>query len=440
MRINLERNKNRCLSKTGPNDTDYNSTQVCRWDYDGTGEQYQILAGPVFILAYTITGIPLGFLGGSSRRCIILACCVVLGSLTTLLTGFATKYWHLVATRLSLGMVEAGCTPFASSLIADYFDEGLRASAMGVYNWGIYIGYSLSYALGNFIVDANIVGEGWRWVYWIAAIPGFVVGPLILFTVKDPVKKEERSQRVSINVPDSLKQRGLSYFVKIFLSPSLLILCLAGSVRNAGGYVWAYNTQPYFDKYYPDVNLGYWMSWIPLVGGSLGVVLGGAISDKVIKNRGLYARVWVLVFSQLFGAPFAAGALFLHPPYAFLSLIVGIVIGEMWIGVALTVVVELVPSALRTPVVAYYLFIISITAGNVPLAVPALKRATGSLRVALYLLYPGLYLATSVLFLCTLFVLKRDAERAQMRSKRDQTSPKLLGTSGSGNYGQEEKA
>jgi hypothetical protein len=97
----------------------------------------------------------------------------------------------------------------------------------------------------------------------------------------------------------SLKQGGISYIVKIFLSPSLLILCLAGSIRNAGGYVWAYNTQPYFDKYYPDVNLGYWMSWIPLVGGSMGVLLGGVISDQVIKNRGLYARVWVLVFSQV---------------------------------------------------------------------------------------------------------------------------------------------
>ena len=63
--------------------------------------------------------------------------------------------------------------------------------------------------------------------------------------------------------------------------------------------MWAYNTQPYFDKYYPDVNLGYWMSWIPLVGGSMGVLLGGVISDRVIKNRGLYARVWVLVFSQV---------------------------------------------------------------------------------------------------------------------------------------------
>ena len=99
----------------------------------------------------------------------------------------------------------------------------------------------------------------------------------------------------------SLKQGGISYIIKIFLSPSLLILCLAGSIRNAGGYVWAYNTQPYFDKYYPNVNLGYWMSWIPLVGGSVGVLLGGVISDQVIKNRGLYARVWVLVFSQVRG-------------------------------------------------------------------------------------------------------------------------------------------
>ena len=87
--------------------------------------------------------------------------------------------------------------------------------------------------------------------------------------------------------------------LKTFLQPSLLILFLAGSVRNAGGYVWAYNTQPYFNKYYPDTNVGKFMSWIPLVGGSLGVVLGGAISDRLIKDRGNYARVWVLVFSQV---------------------------------------------------------------------------------------------------------------------------------------------
>ena len=86
---------------------------------------------------------------------------------------------------------------------------------------------------------------------------------------------------------------------RTFMRPSLLILFLAGTIRNAGGYVWAYNTQPYFNKYYPKTNVGEYMSWIPLVGGSLGVVLGGFISDRLIKNRGFYMRVWVLIFSQV---------------------------------------------------------------------------------------------------------------------------------------------
>ena len=96
-----------------------------------------------------------------------------------------------------------------------------------------------------------------------------------------------------------LLREKLILLCKTFIRPSLLILFLAGSIRNAGGYVWAYNTQPYFNKYYPNTNVGEYMSWIPLVGGSLGVVLGGFISDRVIKNRGFYARVWVLVFSQV---------------------------------------------------------------------------------------------------------------------------------------------
>lgn len=46
---------------------------------------------------------------------------------------------------------EAACTPLASSIIADYFITQQRALALGFYNWGIYIGYSMSYAVGNFV-------------------------------------------------------------------------------------------------------------------------------------------------------------------------------------------------------------------------------------------------------------------------------------------------
>lgn len=38
-----------------------------------------------------------------------------------------------------------------------YFQEK-RGLALGIFNWGIYFGYGLSYAFGNFVTRANITG------------------------------------------------------------------------------------------------------------------------------------------------------------------------------------------------------------------------------------------------------------------------------------------
>lgn len=90
----------RCELKTAKKSTQH----VCVWDYDGTGSDYQILAGPVFILIYTVSGIPLGFCAGVFHRRNLIVFCLLLWSAMTLLTGFATKYWHLVVTRFVLGI------------------------------------------------------------------------------------------------------------------------------------------------------------------------------------------------------------------------------------------------------------------------------------------------------------------------------------------------
>ena len=54
----------------------------------------------------------------------------------------------------------------------------------------------MAYAFGNFITQANIDDKGWRWVFWIAAIPGFVLGLLMLLTLKEP----ERSEKPDLQV------------------------------------------------------------------------------------------------------------------------------------------------------------------------------------------------------------------------------------------------
>ncbi|MBN3288338.1 SPNS1 protein, partial [Polyodon spathula] len=370
------------------------SIPYCKWDYNGNGWEYQIMAGPIFILIYTFMGIFIGFLADAANRKNLLAVSLFFWSLMTFLMGFAQEYWHLVLLRFGQGIGEAGCTPFAASLIADYFPEAARGSAMGFYNWGIYTGYSLSFAVGNYITRANIMGLGWRWTFFICGIPGFLVSLVVLITVKEPQRTQGTGERAhNANTPSSLSlSQRLSRILQPFLSPSLLLLCLAGSIRNAGGYVWAYNAQIYFSQYFPVEDVGRWLSWIPLVGGSFGVLFGGFISDRVVKKRGLPARIWVLVISQIVAAPFLVGVLWLSPPYAFLLLIPANIIGEMWVGVTLAIVVELVPPVIRTSAVAFYLFIITNIGGNMPLLVPPLTSLYG-LRTALLILFPGMYVA-----------------------------------------------
>ena len=78
----------------------------------------------------------------------------------------------------------------------------------------------------------------------------------------------------------------------------LLILCFPA------GYVFAYNTQPYFIGIgETKEDIAKYMGWIPIVGGSLGVAMGGFISDRLVKGRGVYARVAVVITSlvSIFG-------------------------------------------------------------------------------------------------------------------------------------------
>lgn len=62
----------------------------------------------------------------------------------------------------------AGCSPFAVSILADYYPPEFRGTSVGFYYWGIYIGYSLSFAIGDGIKKVL----DWRWVFYLSGIIG----------------------------------------------------------------------------------------------------------------------------------------------------------------------------------------------------------------------------------------------------------------------------
>lgn len=77
------------------------------------------------------------------HRKILLATALVVWSVATGLTGFATQFWEVAAARVLQGIGEAGCTPFATALIADYFPRNVLGTAVSFYNIGIYTGAAM---------------------------------------------------------------------------------------------------------------------------------------------------------------------------------------------------------------------------------------------------------------------------------------------------------
>ena len=128
------------------------------------------------------------------------------------------------------------------------------------------------------------------------------------------------------------------------------------------------------------------------------------------------------MISNLCAAPFALAALLLPAPWCYLSLIGSNVIGEMWVGICLALIVDLVPKNMKTTALSVYFLIIG-CGGFFPSFVTLVEGIFGdsdnSLQYALIILFPGLYIVSSLIFLLALTCLKRD-ERKKKELEEEQ--------------------
>lgn len=66
--------------------------------------------------------------------------------------------------------------------------------------------------------------------------------------------------------------------------------------------------------------MGWWLFVVTIFIGSIGVVVGGVVSDKIVAKMGIRSRVAVLCISQLIAAPGAFGSVYFDPLWAMITL------------------------------------------------------------------------------------------------------------------------
>ncbi len=92
------------------------------------------------------------------------------------------QLYPAVLARVGVGIGESASGPASHSLIADYFPPERRAGAMGVYGAAVPFGAFIALAGGGWIVE----NFDWRVAFFVAGIPGLLVGLIVWLTVKEP--------------------------------------------------------------------------------------------------------------------------------------------------------------------------------------------------------------------------------------------------------------
>lgn len=156
--------------------------------------QLGLLTGLTFAVFHATLTLPLAHLADRSNRILVIAASMAVWSAATVASGLMTGFLALAAARMVVGIGEAGGVAPAHSWIADTVPKRRRATALAVYSAGIPLGGLLGMALGGLFLD----GYGWRAAFVVAGVPGLILAPMMVLTLRDPVRMAARPPQPSL--------------------------------------------------------------------------------------------------------------------------------------------------------------------------------------------------------------------------------------------------
>ena len=159
------------------------------------------------LLSFTVLAPLFGRLGDRYPRAKIMASAAVVWSVATALTGFADRLTFmpsglrlnvpvvgvtlalsgvaltLCLIRACVGVGESAYSTITPSLIADYFPPHRRATALGVFQAAIPMGFALGFVIGGVLAYYF----GWRAAFMIVGVPGLVTAALV-WRLREPAR------------------------------------------------------------------------------------------------------------------------------------------------------------------------------------------------------------------------------------------------------------
>lgn len=342
--------------------------------------QLGLMSGLAFAIFYTVLGIPIARMAERKNRPYIIGTAVAVWSGFTALSGFAQNFAQLVLFRIGVGVGEAGCTPPAHSLIADYVPKEKRASALAFYSMGTPLGGLLGLVMGGLVADAY----GWRTAFLVAGVPGIFFALLCFFTLKEP-RKLIAQHSAKIQASQATFGETLKYLTK---KKTFWLIAFGAAIKAFIGYGHAPFTASFFLRVHGEEvaglasmfnlqSIGFLGLALGLMGGTAGAIsswVGGQVADKYAKSD-LRGYVVVPAFASLLAVPVYIVAVSVpSASVALCILVINGLLGSLWYGPVYAIGQSIVPPHMRATTAAILLFTINLIGlGLGPLAVGILS-------------------------------------------------------------------
>lgn len=315
--------------------------------------QIGLMTGLAFALFYTILGIPLARLADRSNRVSIITGALVVWSGMTALCGMAQNFSQMLAARIGVGVGEAGCSPPAHSLIADYYPPNQRASALSIYALGIPIGSILGLLAGGWIAEFY----GWRMAFFVVGLPGIALAFAFKMTIREPIRgMSDPASKATEQLP------LIATMLHLLQNRTLMHIAMGGALTSFVGYGLGQWLPAYFIRIHA-MGIAETATYFGLVLGvasAIGTFLGGTLSDKLSK-RDVRFYAWLPAAGVLIAFPFYVAAMMSDNPYiAIAILIVPSTLNSLWLGPSFGTIQNLAPTRMRAMASALMLFILNI--------------------------------------------------------------------------------
>ena len=236
-----------------------------------------------FLIAYAVFQLPAGAAVDRFGARLLLSSGLAVWSFAQILGGIVSSFWQFIGVRALLGLGESPQFPSCARVVADWFGEGDRGSATGIWNSSSSLGTAIAAPLLTILM----IHLGWRWMFIVMGLAGLVVAFAFYSLHRDPQQVALSAAEREYLAHSERESQPMSFrdWRRLFkFSTTWGMVCGFFGIVYMSWLYYAWLPQYLEIQWHLSIAKTGWVAAIPFTCGVVGALAGGRVCDVLTRH------------------------------------------------------------------------------------------------------------------------------------------------------------